>query len=117
MNRRPAGDRGSAAIELLGILPLMLVIVLALVQGFLTIAAVNSADAAARAGARSLSLGDPSAEAARASRAATTPWLRDDTSFSVERDGVAVVRVRVPALLPQFGGLYDVTRRAWLPEA
>ena len=117
MTRRPRPERGSAVLELLGLLPLLLLVVLAVVQGFLTLAAVSSADAAARAGARVLSRGDSPAAAARASRTATTPWLRDDTSFSVERDGVAVVRVRVPVLIPQLGGhLYDVTRRAWLPE-
>lgn len=117
MTRRSVSDRGSASIELLGMLPLMLVVVLAVVQGCLTLAAVNSADSAARAGARVLSHREGPAAAAQASRAATTPWLRDRSDFSAEPNGVAVVRVHVPVLIPQFGGhLFDVTRRAWLPE-
>jgi hypothetical protein len=90
----------------------MLFVVLAVVQSCLVLAAVNSADAAARAGARSVSRGqDPGL----AVQAASTPWLRPNTTSSVDQ-GVTVVHVQVPALIPALNlHLFNVTRRAWLP--
>jgi len=50
-------DRGSMSVELIGFVPVLTLVTLLLVQGFLAAAAVTSAQQAARDGARAASLG------------------------------------------------------------
>lgn len=106
-------ERGSAAVELIGMLPLLLLVALLLWQGLLTLGATNAAEHAARNGSRAASTGGSARSAAMD---AVPTWLRDDTA--VQRDGGTdvTVRISVPLLVPGVAPAYTVTRTAVLPR-
>ncbi|WFB11599.1 pilus assembly protein [Streptomyces sp. LX-29] len=108
-----------ASIELIGFLPLLLVIALAGVQLGLAAYAAQQAGTAARAAARTASLDDPVSSPGAAGRAAVSGWLADDTSVDWSScDGSAeahaTVTVRIPRLLPGIG-LDEARREATMP--
>ncbi|CAL9438677.1 hypothetical protein SUDANB6_02193 [Streptomyces sp. enrichment culture] len=115
--RDPGGagrDRGQAAIEYLGFLPILLAVALAAVQLGLIAYTAQQAGTAARAGARSASLRE-SAQAA--CTAAVSSWLADGTDCppSYGGDEVSVTAtVDIPSIVPgwDFG---DATRTATMP--
>ncbi|WP_344089204.1 TadE/TadG family type IV pilus assembly protein, partial [Streptomyces stramineus] len=73
----PGGqDRGSVSIELIGFLPVLLVVGLAAIQLGLAAYATQQAGSAARAAARTASLDDPRTSPGEAGRAAMSGWLR-----------------------------------------
>lgn len=88
-------ERGSASLELIGTLPLLLLALLVAAQLALAGGALWSAAIAARAGARAALVGRSAASAARAA----LPSLLRDGSVVQDRDGVSV-RVRVPTVVP-----------------
>ncbi|MFC7843285.1 TadE/TadG family type IV pilus assembly protein [Streptomyces sp. NPDC001046] len=92
-------DRGQVAIEYLGFLPILLIVALAAVQLGLIAYTAQQAGTAARAGARSASLGGP-AEAD--CRAAVSSWLTVTgcpPSYGAEEVTVTAT-VRIPSLVP-----------------
>jgi hypothetical protein len=89
------GERGSASIELIGVLPFLLLAILVAAQLALAGQALWSAAIAARAGARADLVGGSPGTAARA---ALPMPLRADAEVGA-RDGVSV-EVPVPRLLP-----------------
>ncbi len=100
MTRRRAvrageGERGTASIELVGVLPFLIVAVLVAAQLALAGAALWSAGIASRAGARAALVGG---SGTRAAREALPAPLRRGAEVG-EGDGVSV-RVPVPLLLP-----------------
>lgn len=95
------GERGTASVELIGTLPLLLLAVLVAAQLVLAGQALWSAAVAARAGARAALVGG---DAAVAARRALAPALRQGSQVE-QADGIAV-RVPVPRLFP---GLPRVT--------
>ncbi|MFF4221897.1 TadE/TadG family type IV pilus assembly protein [Streptomyces abikoensis] len=109
-------DEGSASIEFLGFLPLLLS--LALAAAYLGIAAyaTQQAGTAARAAARTATVDTPKTAPAAAARAAVSPWVAaradvDATSCAPGEDrATATVTVDVPPLLPGTG--FTVTRSA-----
>ncbi|MFH9010374.1 TadE/TadG family type IV pilus assembly protein [Streptomyces sp. NPDC017943] len=107
-------DRGQVAIEYLGFLPILLIVALAAVQLGLIAYTAQQAGTAARAGARSASLGGP-AEAD--CRAAVSSWLAGRTSCSPSQgaDEVTVTAtVQIPSLVP--GWEFDpAVKRATMP--
>ena len=88
-------DRGSASVELVAVLPLLVVACLVTAQLAAVGHAAWSAALAARAGARAALVGK---DAGRAARLALPPLLRREAEVRDE-DGVSV-RVAVPRLLP-----------------
>jgi hypothetical protein len=110
-------DRGSMAVELVGFVPLLALITLLLVQGFLAATAVTSAMQAARDGARAWSLGR---DVQLAVDAQLPSWVRlqdvDQYSCDGECLGVAV-EVRIPIGIPGIT-VQDltVTRHAEFPR-
>jgi hypothetical protein len=107
--RRTARDEGTAAIEVVGFLPVVAVVVLIAVQVVFATATINATNQAVRDGARAHSLGDPV-------RAAVDRSLPD--AFTADRvvvDGTGRVTVEVPmprvALFPRF----VITRTAVMP--
>ncbi|MFV0133923.1 TadE/TadG family type IV pilus assembly protein [Streptomyces sp. HMX87] len=107
-------DRGQAAIEYLGFLPVLVLVALAAVQLGLVAYTAQQAGTAARAGARSASL-DESAQAACA--AAVSGWLADGTDCPEAYGGDEVTvtaSVDIPSVVPgwDFG---DATRTATMP--
>jgi hypothetical protein len=84
-------------VELVAVVPFLLLALAAAAQIALAGQALWSAGVAARAGARAALVGG---EATAAARAALPPSLR--RGAKVEEDGVVVVRVEVPRLLPSL---------------
>lgn len=92
---RDGRERGSASVELVGVLPFLFVAVLVAAQLALAGHSLWSAAVASRAGARAALVGD---DAAAAARATLPPALRK-ASVVREEQGVSVA-VPVPRLLP-----------------
>ncbi|MEV4741203.1 TadE/TadG family type IV pilus assembly protein [Streptomyces sp. NPDC049555] len=111
-------DRGSASIEFLGFLPLLLLVALGAVHLGLAAFAAQQAGTAARAAARTATVDGPrgGGSPAAAARAAVTGWVADraavDATPCQAAAGAvtATVTVDVPALLPGTG--FSVTRTA-----
>jgi hypothetical protein len=101
-------ERGQASVELLGLLPLLLVVALAATQvlavGYSSVLAGNAAEAAALALAGG---GDPEA----AVRDALPGWSRRQVEVALA-GGEVKVRLRPPALLPPLARELEVTARA-----
>ncbi len=110
-----ARDRGQAALEYLGFLPLLLIVGLAGLQLGLAAYAAQQAGTAARAGARAASAGtdlDPVA----AQEAAVSGWLDLTPGSPVPGDGQVSVTavVRIPEVVP-FWDLGTVEKTATMP--
>ena len=90
-------ERGSASVELLGMLPLLLLAALAAWQLLLVACTVTAAQDAARTGSRAAGLG---ANGAAQAVGALPAWLRPGASVSGGQR--LEVRVRVPIVLPGF---------------
>jgi Flp pilus assembly protein TadG len=103
-----AGERGQATIELVGMVPLLVVVVLAVGELLAAGAARSAASAAAEAAAVAVLQGtDPAA----AARAAAPGWTRDRLAVRVSGRQVRV-RIAPPALVPGTGPLLTTTARA-----
>jgi hypothetical protein len=89
------GEVGTASVELIAVVPMLLLAVLAAAQIAVAGQALWSASVAARAGARAAIVGGDAGAAAR--RALPEPMRR---GARVEEDGEVSVRVPVPRLLP-----------------
>jgi hypothetical protein len=99
---------GQASVELLGIVPLALLIALAIGQALAAGAARELAGNAAEAGATALLQGgDPTA----AARAALPGWSRGRAAVSVSGRRVAV-RLRPPTVLPGLAGRLEASATA-----
>ena len=105
MRRR---ERGQAAVELLGALPLVLAVAIAAAQllalGYSSVLAGNAAEA----GALALAGGG---DARAAARDALPGWSRGRARFSVD-GGEVRVRLHPPTLVRALTGEFDVTGRA-----
>ncbi|MGD3107912.1 TadE family protein [Streptomyces sp. YGL11-2] len=113
-------DRGSASIEFLGVLPILLVLALAVIQLGLAAYAVQQAGTAARAAARTASMdrADREADPQDAGRAALTGWVADRASITVGGSGdtvQATATVQIPSIIPgtDFG---SARRTATMPR-
>ncbi|MFE3768416.1 TadE/TadG family type IV pilus assembly protein [Streptomyces sp. NPDC059122] len=119
--RRARGaDRGSASLEFLGILPVLLVVALAAVQLGLAAYAVQQAGTAARAAARTASMdrADQETDPQTAGRAAISGWVADHASITVGGSGDSVsatATVQIPSIVPgaDFG---SARRSATMPR-
>jgi hypothetical protein len=106
--RGAPGERGQAAVELLGALPLVLAVAIAAAQllalGYSSVLAGNAAEA----GALALAGGG---DARAAARQALPGWSRARVRLSVD-DGEVRVRLQPPTLLRALTGEFEVTGRA-----
>ncbi|MGI5339758.1 TadE family protein [Streptomyces sp. CA-181903] len=114
---RPSGDQGSAAVEFIGFLPVLLLVGLAAIQLGLAAFAAQQAGTGARAAARTATLDDARTTPETAARTAMTDWVarRADTVHAPPctpgtAEVTATVDVSVPGLLPGTG--FHVTRHA-----
>jgi pilus assembly protein CpaE len=99
-NRQPlsgAAESGQASLELVGLFPLLLLLIVFAWQAILTGISAHMASNSAEEGARAAAVGGDVEDAARA---AVPAWLADD--LDVQRQGTTSVRVtiRPPLLLP-----------------
>ena len=106
--RRLSRADGQGAIELLGALPLLLIVATALCQllavGYSALLAGNAAEAGALAIAAR-------ADAAASAREALPGWSRGHADVRV-RGGRVTVSLRPPSLLPGVGGVLQVRSTA-----
>ncbi|WP_024759408.1 TadE/TadG family type IV pilus assembly protein [Streptomyces exfoliatus] len=120
MRNRPARrrDRGQAAIEYLGFLPLLLIVGLAGLQLGMAAYAAQQAGTAARAAARADTVDVPDGEdrpdAKAAGLAAMSGWIASGSEIKVS-DGVATVWVEIPRVLP-FWDFEPVQKTATMPK-
>ncbi|MFI1712784.1 TadE-like protein [Streptomyces sp. PanSC19] len=111
--RTRARDRGQAAIEYLGFLPILLIVGLAGLQLGVAAYAAQQAGTAARAAARAAGDDEDATDGETAGYAAAD-WA---TAVHVDRNGgeaVATVKVHVPSVVP-FWNFDDVTKTATMP--
>ncbi|MEU6340328.1 TadE/TadG family type IV pilus assembly protein [Streptomyces sp. NPDC046977] len=111
-------DRGSASLEFLGMLPILLLIALAGVQ--LGIAAYTAAQAgtAARTAARMEARHDHPLSGAAAGTQAVSSWLRDGTNVTTDGGGDAThatATIEIPSVIPGLSP-GSVTRSATMPR-
>ncbi|MFE1248213.1 TadE/TadG family type IV pilus assembly protein [Streptomyces sp. NPDC058735] len=109
-------DRGQAAIEYLGFLPILLLVALAAVQLGLIAYTAQQAGTAARAGARSASLDGPHEADCRA---AVSSWLADKTSCpaSYGADEVTVTaEITIPSVFPGKDDFGTARKTATMPR-
>ncbi|MFI5818230.1 TadE/TadG family type IV pilus assembly protein [Streptomyces rishiriensis] len=108
----PGRDRGQAAIEYLGFLPVLLAVALAAVQLGLVAYGAQQAGTAARTGARSASLhGDYAGDCARA----VSSWLHAGCAPAYSGDEVRVTStVTIPSVIPGVGD-FEAHRTATMP--
>ena len=93
---RCRGERGQATVELVGVLPLVVVLGFAVWQGAVAGQAIWMAGAAARAAARAEALG---ADPLPAARAILPPRLEDGLHVRARDGGGVRVTVRIPAVV------------------
>ena len=106
------GEEGTASVELVAAIPLLLLALVVAAQIALAGQALWSASVAARAGARAALVGkDPKA----AARQALPDVMRDGAEVSEDDDGAVAVKVPVPTLLPDLPEL-KVGARSGLGE-
>lgn len=98
----PAGrERGSAALEYLGVLPILLLVALAGIQLGLVAYTASQAGTAARAAARAAAKYQAGVSGQQAGQDAVSDWLQ--ASISVDQGGDAVTAtadVQIPSLIP-----------------
>lgn len=104
MRRRD--ERGSLAVELVAVVPVLLLVTLLLVQGFGAVSALESTQRAARDAARAAALGEDPRRAALADLPGTVE-LRELSTTGPCGDVCARVVVEVPLGIP---GVVEVTR-------
>jgi hypothetical protein len=104
------------AIELLGVLPLLLLVALAGWQILLAAFTATSAQDAARTGSRAAGIGRDGSSAATD---ALSPWLRGRAHVTIAHDNPqhVTVKIDVPILVPGLTtNALTVTRTAELPS-
>jgi hypothetical protein len=107
-------EQGTAAVELIGMLPLMLLAALLVWQALLITSAATAAEHAARNASRAASTAQP-VDAAGLS--AVPSWLRDDTLVQRDSGSTEVtVRITVPLVAPGLASPWTVVREADLPR-
>lgn len=113
----PARDRGQAAVEYLGFLPVLLAVGLAVVQLGLAAYAVQQAGTAARAAARADGFHRSGLDPRAAGEAAVSSWL--DTSIRSTGGGPHEVtwtaEVTIPSVVPGVG-FGTATKSATMPS-
>ncbi len=118
--RRPGDDTGSMSVELVAIVPLLVMVTILCIEGFLAAAAGGAAQKAARDAARAEVLGRSGVAAAHAS---LPSWARDahvsrGTAAKGTCGGICYrVEVEVPLVVPGLTmSAVTVSRTAELPE-
>ena len=108
-------ERGVLDIELIGFVPILVLVTMFLVQGFLAVSTVTSVSAAARDVARAAMLGRSPEQAAHE---ALPDWVRLESVSDGCGSGHCVqVTARVPIGIPAITSEHlTVTRTAYFPE-
>ncbi|WP_225799408.1 TadE/TadG family type IV pilus assembly protein [Streptomyces sp. NK15101] len=115
--RKERRDRGQAAIEYLGFLPLLLIVGMAGLQLGVAAYAAQQAGTAARAAARAMTTDDePRLDAQTAATEATSSWVKPEAVPLVGDGEVTVtVTVTVPSVVPFWDDFGNVEKTATMP--
>ncbi|MFH8625081.1 TadE/TadG family type IV pilus assembly protein [Streptomyces vietnamensis] len=111
-------DRGQAAIEYLGFLPILLIVGMAGLQLGIAAYAAQQAGTAARAAARAESDDDPATTGEAAGKAAVSGWIAKHAQIDPGRGGgeaTATVTVTIPSVVPFWDDFGPVTKTATMP--
>ncbi|WP_306474071.1 TadE family protein [Streptomyces sp. Ru87] len=119
--RRPrrARDRGQAAIEFIGFVPILLLVAFAAIQLGVVAYAASQAGTAARAAARTDAYEEADTDPAAAGRSAISGWLADGATVSVgggEDESVATAGITIPSVIPGIDNFGTVERSATMPR-
>ncbi|MFF8374718.1 TadE/TadG family type IV pilus assembly protein [Streptomyces sp. NPDC015661] len=112
--RNGCRDRGQAAIEYLGFLPILLLVGLAGLQLGVAAYAAQQAGSAARAAARAATSDAEDAPTGEAAGYAAADWATDVSVLPGGDEVVATVTVRIPSVVP-FWDFDPVTKTATMP--
>lgn len=114
--RRTRRDDGAMSVELVAFVPILAIVTLLLVQGFIALSSVSSIENAARDGARAASLGRDAGQAVRAQL--PDRLILDDVSRYPCGSGQCVsVEARVPVGVPGIAVHHvTVTRSVAFPR-
>ncbi|MET9678051.1 TadE/TadG family type IV pilus assembly protein [Streptomyces sp. NPDC006482] len=115
--RTRARDRGQAAIEYLGFLPILLIVGFAGLQLGIAAYAAQQAGTAARAAARAATTDEEDApDYQAAADAAVSGWINPAATSQVSDEAVTVtVTVRIPQVIP-FWSFDPVVKTATMPR-
>ncbi|MFF0430260.1 TadE/TadG family type IV pilus assembly protein [Streptomyces sp. NPDC004520] len=111
-------DRGQAAIEYLGFLPILLIVGLAGLQLGIAAYAAQQAGTAARAAARAESDDDPATTGEAAGKAAVSGWIAKHAQIDPGRgadEATATVTITIPSVVPFWNDLGTVQKTATMP--
>ncbi|MDX6315563.1 MAG: hypothetical protein QOF44_5027 [Streptomyces sp.] len=115
-----ARERGSAALEFLGVLPILLLIALAGIQLGLVAYTAGQAGTAARTAARMASKHDPPVSGETAGLDAVSDWLRGGTRIQITTIGgdsvKATATIAIPSVIPGVDVFDPVSRSATMPK-
>ncbi|MFE2425328.1 TadE/TadG family type IV pilus assembly protein [Streptomyces sp. NPDC059373] len=111
-------DKGSASLEFLGVLPILLLIALAGIQLGLVAYTASQAGTAARAAARMQAKYNPPVSGVTAGNNAVSDWLNPDIAISNPTgDSVkATATIPVPSVIPGVTIFGPVSRSATMPK-
>jgi hypothetical protein len=110
-------DRGSASLEYLGVLPLLLLLALAGIQLGLVAYTASQAGTAARAAARMAARYDPPVSGETAGHNAVSDWLDPQIGIGITGDSVtATATIDVPSVIPGVNIFGPVHRSATMPK-
>ncbi|MFJ1899309.1 MULTISPECIES: TadE/TadG family type IV pilus assembly protein [unclassified Streptomyces] len=117
--RGPRRERGQAAIEYLGFIPLLLLVGLCAIQLGIAAYTVNQAGTAARVAARTAGQDDPAGSPEQAGASAISGWLADGLSWGSSSGADEVTytaRVDIPSVIPGLDSLGQATRSSTMPR-
>lgn len=114
-------DRGTASLEFLGMLPILLLVALAGIQLGIVAYCGEQAGVAARAAARTAAAHAPHPDPQQVGRDAVSGWLQGNTAIDPPSDGgddsvTVSATVQIPSVLPGVHLFGPVTRRATMPK-
>ncbi|MFG2193130.1 TadE/TadG family type IV pilus assembly protein [Streptomyces sp. NPDC048639] len=112
-------ERGQVALELIGFVPILLLLGLATIQLGVAAYAVSQAGTAARAAARTESYEESDTDGASAGRAAMSDWMADRADITVgggAGEATATARVEIPSIVPGVGNFGTAERSAVMPR-
>jgi len=112
-------ERGQVSIELIGFLPVLLILAFAAIQLGVAAYTAQQAGTAARAAARMATQDEPGMSYQRAGREAMSDWLADGATFRLDRvaDEVTVTaRVTIPSVIPGIDDFGKAEKRSTMPH-
>lgn len=111
--KRRGKESGASTVEFLGLIPVMVILILALWESVCIGLVMVTANHAANEGARIAAVGGTTADVRDAAHDHMPDWLADNCTIKLrDKQDKVDVAVRVPVLLPRYQAPWDVTASA-----